>query len=91
MTRSAPWPKLRRGGETALAPEGIAALRAVLPKDTVVGAVGGVSDANFAGYVSVGVDVFGIGGSLYRPGDDVATVAARAARMVEAWDAATGE
>ena len=75
---------------SALAPEGITALRAVLPKDTVVGAVGGVSDTNFAGYLKAGVDVFGIGGSLYRSGDDVATVAARAARMVKAWDDAAG-
>ena len=75
---------------SALAPEGITALRAVLPRDTVVGAVGGVSDANFAGYLKAGVDVFGIGGSLYRSGDDVATVAARAARMVKAWDDAAG-
>lgn len=75
---------------SALGPEGIAALRAVLPKETVVGAVGGVSEDNFAGYIKSGVNAFGIGGSLYRPGVDAATVAERARRMVTAWDTVTG-
>lgn len=65
---------------------GIAALRAVLPKDTVVGAVGGVSEADFAAYAKAGVAAFGLGSSLYRPGMTVADVAARAKAAVAAYD-----
>jgi len=69
---------------------GIAALRAVLPKDTVVGAVGGVSDADFAAYAKSGVTAFGLGSSLYKPGLTVADVAARAKAAVIAYDVVFG-
>ncbi|MET0907308.1 MAG: 2-dehydro-3-deoxy-6-phosphogalactonate aldolase, partial [Tardiphaga sp.] len=42
-----------------LGPSGIAAIRAVLPATTVVGAVGGVSDQNFSDYIKAGVQAFG--------------------------------
>ncbi|BBD36632.1 2-dehydro-3-deoxy-6-phosphogalactonate aldolase [Aminobacter sp. Y103A] len=67
---------------------GIAAMRAVLPKDTVVGAVGGVSDRDFASYRAAGVTAFGLGTSLFRPGMGIDEVAARARSAVAAWDAA---
>jgi len=69
---------------------GIAAMRAVLPADTLVGAVGGVSDKDFAGYKAAGVTVFGLGSSLFKPGMSVDEVAARARAAVVAWDAAFG-
>lgn len=69
---------------------GIAAMRAVLPADTLVGAVGGVSDTDFAGYKAAGVTVFGLGSSLFKPGMSVDEVAARARAAVVAWDAAFG-
>ena len=50
---------------------GIAAIRAVLPPTTPIGAVGGVSDKDFAGYKAAGVSVFGLGSSLYKPGATV--------------------
>ena len=53
---------------SVLGPSGIAAQLAVLPKDVVVGAVGGVSDQNLAPYVAAGIRAFGLGSSLYRPG-----------------------
>ena len=65
---------------------GIAALRAVLPKETVVGAVGGVSDTDFAAYAKAGVTAFGLGSSLYKPGMTVADVSARAKAAVTAYD-----
>lgn len=71
---------------SALGAGGIAAVRAVLPKDTVIGAVGGVSDADFAAYAKAGVTAFGLGSSLYKPGFTAAEVAARAAAAVKAWD-----
>lgn len=75
----------------ALGPGGIAAISAVLPKGTRIGAVGGVSDADFAAYGRVGVRTFGLGSSLYRPGLSAAEVGQRAAKAVEAWDAVFGE
>lgn len=69
---------------------GIAAMRAVLPTRTLVGAVGGVSDKDFAGYKAAGVSVFGLGSSLFKPGMSVDEVATRAQAAVAAWDAAFG-
>lgn len=69
---------------------GIAAIRAVLPAATPVGAVGGVSDKDFAGYKAVGVSVFGLGSSLYKPGMTVEDVTQRARAAVAAWDEAFG-
>ncbi|CDX16125.1 2-oxo-3-deoxygalactonate 6-phosphate aldolase [Mesorhizobium sp. ORS 3324] len=69
---------------------GIAAVRAVLPPTTLIGAVGGVSDKDFAGYKAVGVSVFGLGSSLYKPGASVEDVAERARAAVAAWDVAFG-
>ena len=69
---------------------GIAAIRAVLPPTTPIGAVGGVSDKDFAGYKAVGVSVFGLGSSLYKPGASVDDVARRARAAVAAWDEAFG-
>lgn len=75
---------------SVLGPSGIAAQLAVLPKDAVIGAVGGVSDKNLADYVAVGVRAFGLGSSLYRPGMTADAVRATARASVEAYDAAIG-
>ncbi|MBZ9885268.1 2-dehydro-3-deoxy-6-phosphogalactonate aldolase [Mesorhizobium sp. CA10] len=75
---------------SVLGSSGIAAIRAVLPATTLVGAVGGVSDKDFAGYKAVGVSVFGLGSSLYKPGASVEDVAQRARAAVTAWDEAFG-
>lgn len=71
---------------SVLGPSGIAAQLAVLPKDTVVGAVGGVSDKNLAAYWAAGVRAFGLGSSLYRPGMTAADVRAAALASVQAYD-----
>ncbi|TGQ74451.1 MAG: 2-dehydro-3-deoxy-6-phosphogalactonate aldolase [Mesorhizobium sp.] len=76
---------------SVLGASGISAIRAVLPAQTLVGAVGGVSEKDFAGYKAVGVTVFGLGSSLFKPGMSVDDVAARARAAVAAWDAAFGE
>lgn len=67
---------------------GIAAMRAVLPKDTVVGAVGGVDDASFATYRDAGVSAFGLGSSLYKPGFSEGDVRRAATKAVAAYDEA---
>lgn len=72
---------------SVLGAKGIAAIMAVLPKDIAIGAVGGVSDKDFADYAKVGVSVFGLGSSLYAPGLSVAEVRARAVAAVAAYDA----
>ena len=71
-----------------LGPEGIKAIRAVLPAGTQVYAVGGAGADNFAEWMAASADGFGIGSALYKPGLSVAEVAARAQDMVAAYDAA---
>ncbi len=71
---------------SALGPQGIAAIRAVLPSETIVGAVGGVSERDFAAFEKVGVRTFGLGSSLYRPGMTVNAVHERAVAAVAEWD-----
>jgi 2-dehydro-3-deoxyphosphogalactonate aldolase len=73
-----------------LGPAGIAAIRAVLPEGVAVVAVGGVGEGDFAAYARAGVRAFGLGSSLYRPGDGADAVAARARAAVAAYDAALG-
>lgn len=75
---------------SVLGPSGIKAICAVLPPDLPVGAVGGVSERDFAAYGEAGIRHFGLGSSLFKPGDDAATVKGRAEKAVAAWDAVFG-
>jgi 2-dehydro-3-deoxyphosphogalactonate aldolase len=71
-------------------PSGLKAMRAVLPKGTLVYAVGGAGPDNFGAWLKAGADGFGIGTALYTPGLAVPEIAARAAQIVAAYDAARG-
>ncbi len=73
-----------------LGASGITAIRAVLPPELVIAAVGGVSDKNFADYTKAGILAFGLGTSLYKPGMTAAEVAERAKTTIYAYDAAIG-
>ncbi len=73
-----------------LGPDGIKAIRAVLPPGTQVYAVGGAGADNFAEWMAASADGFGIGSALYKPGLSVAEVTARAKDMVAAYDEAAG-
>lgn len=73
---------------SVLGAAGITAIRAVLPTETKIAAVGGVSDQNFADYVKAGVVAFGLGSSLYKPGMTAAEVAIRARATIDAYDRA---
>jgi 2-dehydro-3-deoxyphosphogalactonate aldolase len=73
---------------SVLGPGGIKAVRAVLPPELEIGAVGGVSEADFENYAAAGIRTFGLGTSLYRPGMSVDEVRARARASIAAYDAA---
>jgi 2-dehydro-3-deoxyphosphogalactonate aldolase len=71
-----------------LGTSGISAIRAVLPQELTIAAVGGISDKNFVDYVAAGISVFGLGTSLYKPGMTVAEVAECARKTIHAYDTA---
>lgn len=70
-----------------LGTEGLKALRAVLPRDCPTYMVGGVGPADFALWRAAGADGFGLGSSLYKPGDTPAEVGRKARDSVAAWEA----
>nr|WP_213394847.1 2-dehydro-3-deoxy-6-phosphogalactonate aldolase [Yoonia sp.] len=71
-----------------IGPDGIKAIRAVLPKGTQVYAVGGAGTNNFATWIAASADGFGIGTALYQPGLTPAEVGSRASDIVAAYDKA---
>ena len=71
---------------SVLGPDGIKAISAVLPGETVIGAVGGVDENGFAAYARVGVRTFGLGSSLYRIGAAAADVGTRAKAAIAGYD-----
>jgi 2-dehydro-3-deoxyphosphogalactonate aldolase len=71
-------------------PDGVKAIRAVLPETTELYAVGGAGPGNMAAWRRAGITGFGIGSALYRPGDSAAEVAAKAKAVVGAYDAEMG-
>ena len=69
-------------------PEGLKAMRAVLPKGADTFAVGGAGPESFADWVAAGATGFGIGSAIYKPGDSPEVVATKAAKIVTAYDEA---
>jgi 2-dehydro-3-deoxyphosphogalactonate aldolase len=70
-----------------IGPDGLKAIRAVLPKDLPVYAVGGAGPTNFADWARAGANGFGIGTALYTPGLSVDDIHSRAVQIVAAYDA----
>jgi 2-dehydro-3-deoxyphosphogalactonate aldolase len=60
------------------------ALRAVLPKSTIVIPVGGVDKEQIAPWMAAGALGLGIGSAIYKPGDDARTVEAKAQALMKA-------
>lgn len=75
---------------SVLGPSGVGAIRAVLPPDTEIGAVGGVSHEDYAAWSKVGVRTFGLGSSLFKPGMSVDEIGERARQSVAAYDSVFG-
>ncbi|NNE78973.1 MAG: 2-dehydro-3-deoxy-6-phosphogalactonate aldolase [Silicimonas sp.] len=67
--------------------DGLMALRAVLPVECQVFMVGGVGPENFGEWRRAGANGFGLGSSLYKPGDAASDIFVKARDMVAAWDA----
>lgn len=64
---------------------GLKALKSVLPADTDLWPVGGITPQSMADWVAAGATGFGIGSQLYTPGKSAADVAAVAAQYILAW------
>lgn len=79
--------KLFPGSSTG--PAHLRALREVLPGECRLWAVGGANEANLQAWLDAGAAGIGVGGGLFTPGTQVATVAARARNLVAAWSQAT--
>ena len=84
--------RLARAGADALKlfpaegnpPEVVKAMRAVFPPGLPVLAVGSITPERIGAYWQAGVRGFGLGGSLYKPGDGPAEVAPRVASFRDA-------
>ncbi len=63
----------------------VKAWRAVLPPQILLLPVGGIALQNMAEWRTAGASGFGIGSSLYKPGQNAADVADRAVQFTNAW------
>jgi 2-dehydro-3-deoxyphosphogalactonate aldolase len=69
----------------AFTPAVLKAMRAVLPKHTPILPVGGVGPGTMAPWIAAGANGFGLGSSLYKPGDTAADVAAKVRLLAPEW------
>jgi 2-dehydro-3-deoxyphosphogalactonate aldolase len=71
----------------ALPPAVVKAWRAVLPPETWLLPVGGITPATLAPYLAAGANGFGLGSALYKAGMTAAQVAVNARAFAKAWPA----
>jgi len=69
---------------------GVAAMKAILPKDMPTFAVGGAGVDNFGEWLAVGIDGFGIGSAIFKPGFSTSKIEEIAISLVAAYDIAKG-
>ena len=67
-------------------PNGLKAMRAILPIGTKVYAVGGTTPENFSKWVEASANGFGLGTAIYKPGDTAEIVTIKAGAIVKAYD-----
>lgn len=65
-------------------------LKAVLPSDTLIYAIGGVKPEHFSLYRKGGFDGFGIGNFLYRPGISSVELRSRCKEIIDVYDQTEG-
>jgi 2-dehydro-3-deoxyphosphogalactonate aldolase len=73
---------------SVIGPAGVKAMRAVLPAQTSLYAVGGAGPANFGEWFSAGITGFGVGTALYQPGNALPQLRKAAKEIVQAYDSA---
>jgi 2-dehydro-3-deoxyphosphogalactonate aldolase len=64
-------------------PPVLKAMRAVLPRETLIFPVGSITPENMHGYLGTGANGFGLGSALYKPGNTPAQVALSARRFID--------
>lgn len=69
-----------------LGPKGIRAMKAVLPADVPLLAVGGANPDNFREYFDAGCAGFGLGSYIFKPGMSLNEIESRAQAAVRAYD-----
>lgn len=69
-----------------IGPAGLSAMRAVLPRETDIYAVGGAGPDNFVDWMAAGAQGFGIGSALYKPGMSPGEAGKKAIGIVKAFD-----
>lgn len=70
---------------SAMSPGYLKALREVVDRKIGLWAVGGTDAANLAAWLAAGAEGLGVGGALYRQGDDATIVGVRAAKLFASW------
>ncbi|WP_419908908.1 2-dehydro-3-deoxy-6-phosphogalactonate aldolase [Hoeflea sp.] len=68
-----------------VSPQAIAALRAVLPQDALLAAVGGITPETMRPYHAAGADSFGLGSALFKPTYELDELRQRAAAFVKTY------
>lgn len=73
-----------------LGPAYVKAIKDVLPRHVGVWAVGGTGADTIGEWLTGGCEGIGVGGALYKPGDDARTVGEKGRELLAAWRAARG-
>ena len=66
---------------------GLEAIKSVIPTSIPLYAVGGVDAVNLPDWREAGASGFGLGASVFKPGDTLSDVKEKAERIVHAYDA----
>lgn len=68
-----------------ISPQVISALRAVLPQEAVLAAVGGITPETMRSYYAAGAESFGLGSALFKPAYSMADLKQRATAFVTSY------